>query len=137
MATTLAVDAARKPHMGWGGLANISFGFFGIQIGFVLQNSNMSRIFQTVGASLDDLPALWVAAPLTGLIVQPIIGHLSDKTWNRFGRRRTKRYGQVHVKTFRNRRSPCWILTDYMTFCDSTTVCISNVSNDKAGGSNL
>ena len=88
MATTPAVDAARKPHMGWGGLANISFGFFGIQIGFVLQNSNMSRIFQTVGASLDDLPVLWVAAPLTGLIVQPIIGHLSDKTWNRFGRRR-------------------------------------------------
>ncbi|MDP4575890.1 MFS transporter [Qipengyuania sp. G39] len=88
MATTPAVDAARKPHMGWGGLANISFGFFGIQIGFVLQNSNMSRIFQTVGASLDDLPALWVAAPLTGLVVQPIIGHLSDKTWNRFGRRR-------------------------------------------------
>ncbi len=88
MATTPAVDAARKPHMGWGGLANISFGFFGIQIGFVLQNSNMSRIFQTVGASLDDLPALWVAAPLTGLIVQPIIGYLSDKTWNRFGRRR-------------------------------------------------
>ena len=88
MATTAAPDATRKPHMGWGGLANISFGFFGIQIGFVLQNSNMSRIFQTVGASLDDLPALWVAAPLTGLIVQPIIGHLSDKTWNRFGRRR-------------------------------------------------
>ncbi|MEX0342062.1 MAG: MFS transporter [Erythrobacter sp.] len=88
MATTQAAHAPRKPHMGWGGLANISFGFFGIQIGFVLQNSNMSRIFQTVGASLDDLPALWVAAPLTGLIVQPIIGHLSDKTWNRFGRRR-------------------------------------------------
>ena len=80
--------AARKPHMSAGGLANISFGFFGIQIGFVLQNSNMSRIFQTLGASMDDLPALWVAAPLTGLIVQPIIGHLSDKTWNRFGRRR-------------------------------------------------
>ena len=80
--------ATRKPHMSAGGLANISFGFFGIQIGFVLQNSNMSRIFQTLGASMDDLPALWVAAPLTGLIVQPIIGHLSDKTWNRFGRRR-------------------------------------------------
>ena len=88
MATKAAQGVARKPQMGWGGLANISFGFFGIQIGFVLQNSNMSRIFQTVGASLDDLPALWVAAPLTGLIVQPIIGHLSDKTWNRFGRRR-------------------------------------------------
>ncbi|MXO94086.1 MFS transporter [Erythrobacter arachoides] len=78
----------RKPRMGAGGLANISLGFFGIQIGFVLQNSNMSRIFQTLGASMDDLPALWVAAPLTGLIVQPIIGHLSDRTWNRFGRRR-------------------------------------------------
>ena len=82
------IQPTRKPHMGWRGLANISFGFFGIQIGFVLQNSNMSRIFQTLGASMDDLPALWVAAPLTGLIVQPIIGHLSDKTWNRFGRRR-------------------------------------------------
>lgn len=77
-----------KPSQGFRGLWNISFGFFGIQIGFVLQNSNMSRIFQTLGASMDDLPALWVAAPLTGLIVQPIIGHLSDRTWNRFGRRR-------------------------------------------------
>ena len=78
----------RKPIMGRSGLVNMSFGFFGIQIGFVLQNANMSRIFQTLGASIDDLPALWVAAPLTGLIVQPIIGHLSDRTWNRFGRRR-------------------------------------------------
>ncbi|MCA0978547.1 MFS transporter [Qipengyuania flava] len=77
-----------RPRQSFRGLWNMSFGFFGIQIGFVLQNSNMSRIFQTVGASLDDLPALWVAAPLTGLIVQPIVGHLSDKTWNRFGRRR-------------------------------------------------
>ncbi len=77
-----------KPRQGFWGLWNISFGFFGIQIGFALQNSNMSRVFQTLGASMDDLPALWVAAPLTGLIVQPIIGHLSDKTWNRLGRRR-------------------------------------------------
>lgn len=80
--------AAEKPRQGWAGLWNISFGFFGIQIGFALQNSNMSRVFQTLGSSIDDLPALWVAAPLTGLIVQPIIGHLSDKTWNRLGRRR-------------------------------------------------
>ncbi len=78
----------QKPRQGFWGLWNISFGFFGIQIGFALQNSNMSRVFQTLGASMDDLPALWVAAPLTGLIVQPIIGHLSDKTWNRLGRRR-------------------------------------------------
>ena len=77
-----------KPRQGFRGLWNISFGFFGIQIGFALQNSNMSRVFQTLGASMDDLPALWVAAPLTGLIVQPIIGHLSDRTWTRLGRRR-------------------------------------------------
>ncbi|MEL7690577.1 MFS transporter [Citromicrobium bathyomarinum] len=77
-----------KRRQSWLGLWNISFGFFGIQIGFALQNANMSRVFQTLGASMDDLPALWVAAPLTGLIVQPIIGHLSDRTWNRLGRRR-------------------------------------------------
>jgi maltose/moltooligosaccharide transporter len=68
---------------------NISFGFLGIQVGFALQTANMSRIFQSLGSSLDDLPALWIAAPLTGLLVQPIIGHLSDRTWlGRFGRRR-------------------------------------------------
>ncbi|WP_375289184.1 MFS transporter [Qipengyuania sp.] len=77
-----------KPRQSFAGLWNISFGFFGIQIGFALQNANMSRVFQTLGSSIDDLPALWVAAPLTGLIVQPIIGHLSDRTWNRLGRRR-------------------------------------------------
>lgn len=77
-----------KPRQGFAGLWNISFGFFGIQIGFALQNANMSRVFQTLGSSIDDLPALWVAAPLTGLLVQPIIGHLSDRTWNRLGRRR-------------------------------------------------
>ena len=77
-----------KPRQGFAGLWNISFGFFGIQIGFALQNANMSRVFQTLGSSIDDLPALWVAAPLTGLIVQPIIGHMSDRTWNRLGRRR-------------------------------------------------
>lgn len=78
-----------KPRQGFAGLWNISFGFFGIQIGFALQNANMSRVFQTLGSSLDDLPALWVAAPLTGLLVQPIIGHMSDRTWlGRLGRRR-------------------------------------------------
>ncbi len=69
-------------------LWNISFGFFGIQIGFALQNANVSRIFQTLGASIDDLPILWIAGPVTGLIVQPIIGYLSDRTWGRMGRRR-------------------------------------------------
>ncbi|NWK97664.1 MFS transporter [Sphingobium lactosutens] len=78
-----------KPRQGFAGLWNISFGFFGIQIGFALQNANMSRVFQSLGSSIDDLSALWVAAPLTGLLVQPVIGHLSDRTWlGRLGRRR-------------------------------------------------
>lgn len=77
-----------KPRQGFWGLWNISFGFFGIQIGFALQNANMSRIFQSLGESLDDLTALWIAAPLTGLLIQPIIGHYSDRTWTRLGRRR-------------------------------------------------
>lgn len=68
---------------------NMSFGFLGIQFGFALQGGNMSRIFQTLGASEDSIPMLWIAAPLTGLIVQPIIGYLSDRTWHpKFGRRR-------------------------------------------------
>ena len=67
----------------------MSFGFLGIQMGFALQNANVSRIFQTLGAKIDDIPILWVAAPLTGLIVQPIIGYLSDRTWHpKLGRRR-------------------------------------------------
>jgi maltose/moltooligosaccharide transporter len=83
------VPAQEKPRQSWAGLWNISFGFFGIQIGFALQNANMSRIFQSLGSSLDDLPALWIAAPLTGLLIQPIVGHLSDRTWlGRLGRRR-------------------------------------------------
>jgi maltose/moltooligosaccharide transporter len=77
-----------KPRQGLPGLFNISFGFFGIQIGFALQNANMSRIFQSLGENLDDLALLWIAAPLTGLLIQPIIGHYSDRTWGRFGRRR-------------------------------------------------
>jgi maltose/moltooligosaccharide transporter len=68
---------------------NMSFGFLGIQFGFALQGGFMSRIFQSLGAAKDDIPLLWIAAPLTGLIVQPIIGYLSDRTWHpRFGRRR-------------------------------------------------
>jgi maltose/moltooligosaccharide transporter len=68
---------------------NMSFGFLGIQMGFALQNANVSRIFQTLGAEIDDIPILWVAAPLTGLIVQPIIGYFSDRTWHpKLGRRR-------------------------------------------------
>ena len=66
----------------------MSFGFLGIQIGFALQNSNVSRIFETLGAKVEDIPILWIAAPVTGLVVQPIVGYLSDRTWNRLGRRR-------------------------------------------------
>ncbi len=68
---------------------NMSFGFLGIQFGFALQGGFMSRIFQTLGAEKDTIPFLWIAAPLTGLLVQPIVGYLSDRTWHpRFGRRK-------------------------------------------------
>jgi maltose/moltooligosaccharide transporter len=66
----------------------MSFGFLGIQFGFALQNANVSRIFETLGAKVENIPVLWIAAPVTGLVVQPIVGYLSDRTWNRLGRRR-------------------------------------------------
>ena len=79
---------AEKPNLSTAQLWNISFGFFGIQVAFALQNANVSRIFQTLGADMEALPILWIAAPLTGLIVQPIVGYFSDRTWTRLGRRR-------------------------------------------------
>ncbi|MBQ4835551.1 MFS transporter [Pseudoalteromonas luteoviolacea] len=78
----------QKPQLSFWQIWNMCFGFMGIQFGFALQNGNVSRIFQTLGASVDDIPILWVAAPLTGLIVQPIIGYWSDRTWTGLGRRR-------------------------------------------------
>ncbi len=78
-----------KHRLTFGQIVNMSFGFFGIQFGFALQNANVSRIFQTLGADIDKIGFLWVAAPLTGLLVQPIIGYMSDRTWHRkWGRRR-------------------------------------------------
>src|SRR4026208_2426066 len=78
-----------KPRLSFKQLFNMSFGFFGIQFGFALQNANVSRIFQTLGADLDKIAILWIAAPVTGLLVQPIIGYLSDRTWHPYwGRRR-------------------------------------------------
>lgn len=79
---------SKKPTLSFWQIWNMSFGFLGIQFGFALQNANVSRIFETLGAKVEDIPILWIAAPVTGLIVQPIIGHMSDKTWNRLGRRR-------------------------------------------------
>lgn len=77
-----------KPRQSFWGLWDISFGFLGIQVAFALQNANIGRIFQTLGADLDKLPILLIAGPVTGLIVQPLIGHYSDRTWGRLGRRR-------------------------------------------------
>jgi maltose/moltooligosaccharide transporter len=78
-----------KHRLSFRQILNMSFGFFGIQFGFALQNANVSRIFQTLGAEIDKIGFLWIAAPLTGLLVQPIIGYLSDRTWHRrWGRRR-------------------------------------------------
>jgi maltose/moltooligosaccharide transporter len=67
---------------------NMCFGFLGLQFAFALQNANVSRIFQSLGANLEQIPVMWIAAPLTGLLVQPVIGYLSDRTWTRLGRRR-------------------------------------------------
>lgn len=79
----------KKQKLGFWEIWNMSFGFLGIQFGFALQGGFMSRIFQTLGAAKDEIPLLWIAAPLTGLLVQPIIGYLSDRTWHpKLGRRR-------------------------------------------------
>lgn len=78
-----------KKRLSFWQIWNMSFGFLGIQFGFALQGGFMSRIFQTLGADKDAIPFLWIAAPLTGLLVQPIVGYLSDRTWHpRFGRRK-------------------------------------------------
>jgi len=77
-----------KPRLTFWDIWNMSVGFLGIQFGFALQNSNVSRIFETLGAKVEDIPILWIAAPVTGLLVQPVVGYFSDRTWNRLGRRR-------------------------------------------------
>lgn len=78
----------KKPQLDFWQLWNMSFGYVGIQFGFALQNANVSRIFETLGAKVENIPILWIAAPVSGLLIQPIIGHMSDKTWNRLGRRK-------------------------------------------------
>ncbi|MDD2799162.1 MAG: MFS transporter [Bacteroidales bacterium] len=76
-----------KPRLSFWQIWNLSFGFLGVQFGFALQNGNVSRILANLGADLHMLPLFWLAAPLMGLIIQPIVGGASDRTWNRLGRR--------------------------------------------------
>ena len=77
----------RPPRSNWQ-IWNMNFGFFGIQFGWALQLTYMSAIYEYLGARADQIPILWLAAPLTGLLVQPIVGMASDRTWGRLGRRR-------------------------------------------------
>jgi len=80
--------ATSRPPLSFWQIWNMCFGFLGIQFGWALQMANMSAIYEYLGADAHQIPILWLAAPLTGLFVQPIIGHMSDRTWNRLGRRR-------------------------------------------------
>jgi len=77
-----------KPHFNFLQILSLSMGFLGIQFGYALQNANASRILQTFGADIEQLSWFWLAAPITGMIIQPIIGHYSDHTWTKLGRRR-------------------------------------------------
>lgn len=84
----MSTQANPRPRLSFWQIWNMSFGFLGIQFGFALQNANVSRIFETLGANIDTIPILWLAAPVTGLVIQPIVGYFSDRTWTRLGRRR-------------------------------------------------
>jgi maltose/moltooligosaccharide transporter len=88
MDVSAAAHVRPKPRLTFWDIWNMSFGFLGIQFGFALQNANVSRIFETLGARVEDIPLLWIAAPVTGLLVQPVVGYFSDRTWGRLGRRR-------------------------------------------------
>ena len=88
-ATSPMSPSSDRPTLSFWQIWNMCFGFLGIQFGFALQNANVSRIFETLGAAKEDIPMLWIAGPVTGLLVQPIVGYLSDRTWHpRLGRRR-------------------------------------------------
>src|SRR3712207_659328 len=79
---------AEKPRLSFWQIWNMSFGFMGIQFGWGLQLANMSGIYTYLGAKPEEVPLLWLAGPMTGLLVQPVVGAMSDRTWNRLGRRR-------------------------------------------------
>jgi maltose/moltooligosaccharide transporter len=84
----MAGEGVERRHLSFWQIWNMSFGFLGIQFGWALQMANVSAIYEYLGADAHQIPILWLAAPMTGLVVQPIIGHMSDHTWNRLGRRR-------------------------------------------------
>ncbi|MCX6332720.1 MAG: MFS transporter [Bacteroidia bacterium] len=120
--------AKSKPHLSFWQIWNMSFGFLGIQMGFALQNGNVSRIFQTLGADIDNIPILWIAAPVTGLLVQPIIGHMSDRTWNRLGRRRPYFLTGAMLATLALSiisNSPTWIFATMMLWVMDASINIS------------
>ena len=118
----------KKPRLSFWQIWNMSFGFMGIQCGFALQNGNVSRIFETLGAKVDKIPILWIAAPVTGLLVQPIIGHMSDKTWNRLGRRRPYFLTGAILATlalFIITNSPSWLFATGMLWIMDASINIS------------
>src|SRR5215204_6832476 len=81
-------EAMEKRRLSFWQMYNMSFGFLGIQFGWGLQLANMSAVYEKLGANPDEIPILWLAGPVTGLLIQPIVGSMSDRTWNWLGRRR-------------------------------------------------
>jgi maltose/moltooligosaccharide transporter len=114
----------RKPELSFWQIWNMCFGFLGIQFAFALQNANVSRIFQTLGAAVGDIPILWIAAPLTGLIVQPLIGYASDRTWGRLGRRRPYFLAGALLTTF----ALLWMPNSSMLWIAATLLWVMDAS---------
>ena len=111
-----------KRRLGFLEIWNLSFGYLGVQMGFALQNANASRILSSFGADVHELSWFWIVAPLMGLIVQPIIGHYSDNTWSKFGRRKPYFLLGALLASF-----GCWILDDngcFIQYRDGTDACI-------------